>query len=325
MNTFNKHYRDIELSRIEMTFSHIRILAPRPLNKLTDSMDACGQLSPIIVVPAATTNSFTLMDGYLRVQAIKKLRQDVIKAEIWECSEAEALLSLLVNHGQHNWEAFEEAQVLHELRTRHHLSQEQIANQIGRTQSWISRRVALLNVLSDKLIHAIREGKVSTWTAHRVLVPMARAIPLHADQLFDYLQKHSHSTRDLSNFFQHYQKSNKTTREKMVAQPDLFFKVQSLLSTEHQAKLLKAGPEGQWKWRLANIRDQIQHLEKIVPQLFYERQDPKISQELLAPLDQIQNALKQISTTSRRQYDDRPNDASNHYYTAPIGQELSAH
>jgi hypothetical protein len=114
-------------------------------------------------------------------------------------------------------------------------------------------------------------------------------------------------------------------REKMVMQPELFFKAQKILQAEHQAKLLKAGPEGQWRLILANISNQIKHLEKLAPQLFYDRQDEKICQQLLEPLDRIQNDLNRISNTSRGQRYDRQNDASNHYHASPIGQELPAH
>lgn len=325
MNTFSKHYIDLELHRIEMTFAHLHMALPTQVRKLASTIDIYGQLTPVIVVPSTTNVHFILIDGYLRIQALKKLRRDTVMAEVWECSEPDALLSLFVNRRQQNWAAIEEAQVLHELQIRYHLSLEQIASRIGRTKSWISRRLSLLGTLSDQAIQAVMQGHISLWTASRVLVPLARANDIHAERLLEYLSRHPQSTREVASFFRHYQRSNQAFRHKMATQPDLFFKAQAVLQVEKQAKLLKSGPEGQWKWRVANIRNQIQHLEKIVPQLFYERQDPKTSQELLAPLDQIQNALNRILTTSRRYYDDRQNNASNHYDVAPVRQECSAH
>jgi ParB/RepB/Spo0J family partition protein len=325
MNIFNRHYIDLEHHCIELSLSHIRIAAPSELKKLITSIDSYGQIVPVIVVSAGLPNQFTLIDGYLRVQAMRKLKQDIIKAEVWECSAADALLTFLASHNQRHWEAVEEASALRELETQYQLSQEQIAKQIGRTQSWISRRLALLDALPDKLVHAITEGKIDVWTAQRVLVPMARAISSHAEQLFNYLKCHSHTTRELSDFFKHYQKSNKTAREKMVMQPDLFFKAQKALQGERQAKLLKAGPEGQWQWRLANIKDQIKYIEKLVPQLFYERQDPKISQHLREPLERIQHNLNEVLIQSRSLPYDRQDEASNHNYVTPIRQELSSH
>jgi ParB/RepB/Spo0J family partition protein len=325
MSTISKHYKELEHHQIELTLSHIRIAASSELKKLVASIDAYGQLSPVIVVPTATTNRYTLMDGYLRVQAMKKLRHDIVKAEVWECSEVDVLLMILANQHQRNWEAFEEAQVLRELQTRYHLSQEQIAKQIGRSRSWISHRLSLLDVLPDSVIYAVTRGKISAWSAQRILVPVARATPQHVEHLLEYLNHHSHSTRELSEFFQHYQKSNKTTREKMVMSPELFFKAQKSIKLEKEAQQLKSGPEGQWQFRLSNIEEQIKHLEKLSPQLFYERQEEKICQQLLLPLERIYNALNQILTTSKEFHHDRQNDTSNHYYAPSIGQELSTH
>jgi ParB/RepB/Spo0J family partition protein len=325
MNIFNKRSLEIELSCIEMTFAHIRIADAIQLKKLILSLDTCGQLTPVTVVPTGS-HHFTLVDGYLRIEALKKLRQDIVKAEVWECSEADALLFLLANQGQRQWKAFEEAQALRELQTHYQLTQEQISKKIGRSRTWISHRLGLLDELPDLFIEAVTKGKISAWSVQRILVPVARATSLHAEYLLKYLTHHNtHSTRELSDFFQHYQRSNKTAREKMVMQPDLFFKAQKALQSERQAKLLKAGPEGQWRFRLSNVSDQIKYLEKLVPQLFFELQEEKICQELLLPLERIQNDLNRILTTSRRQQDDRQNDASNHYYASPVGQELPTH
>jgi ParB family transcriptional regulator, chromosome partitioning protein len=325
MNTFSKHYIDLEPHRIEMTFAHLRMTLPDRIRKLISSIEACGQLTPVIVVPSATTTHFILIDGYLRIQALQKLRRDTVMAEVWECSESDALLSLFTNHGQRNWEAFEEAQVLRELQIRYHLSLEQIASRIGRTKSWVCRRLSLLETLSEQATQAITKGHISLWTASRVLAPLARANAIHADYLLEYLSQHSHSTREVAYFFKHYQKSNQASRQKMVMQPDLFFKVQNILQAEKQAKLLKSGPEGQWKSILAKISDHINYLEKLVPHLFYERQEEKVCHQLLEPLDRIQYMLNRISTTARRQQNDRQNDASNHSYAASVGKELSTH
>lgn len=325
MNTFTKHNEDLEYHCIELSLSHIRIAAPLQLSKLISSIDACGQVTPVIVVPATTPNRFTLMDGYLRMSALQRLRRDLVKAEIWECREADALLSLLAKNSERHWEAFEEAQALRELQTRYQLSQEQIASQIGRTQSWISRRLALLIVLPDILIHAVTQGAISVWTAHRVLVPMARAIPLHAECFLNYLNKNTHGTREIANFFKHYQRTNQSSRQNMVMQPELFFKAQQSLHAERKAKLLKAGPEGRWRVILATVSSQLKYLEMLVPQIFYDRQEEKICQQLLLPLTKIQNDLHRISILSKGQKDERQNDASNHYHVAPVGEELSAH
>lgn len=320
MITINKHTIEIEIEHIELKFAHIRIANACEQRKLLTSIDAHGQLTPVIVV--RSDKRLTLIDGYLRIHALKKLKSDTVLAEVWECSESDALLFLLARHQQRQWNAFEEAQILHELQTGYHLSQTQLATKTGRTQSWVSRRLSLLTEISDQCMQSITQGVISVWAAHRVLVPMARAIPAHADHLLQYLSKQSHSTRELSDFFKHYQKSNHTTREKMVNDPDLFFKAQKSAQNDKKARWLKAGPEGQWQWILANISDQIKRLQKLSPELFYERQDEKMIATLQAPLMRAQSDLQHLLITSKGGSYDRPSNASNHRNTAPIRQEL---
>jgi len=174
-------------------------------------------------------------------------------------------------------------------------------------------------------MEAVTKGKVSVWSAQRILVPIARAIPSHANSLLKYLTHHTHSTRELSDFFAHYQKSNKTARENMVMHPELFFKAQQSLRADQKAKRLKEGPEGQWRYRLAQMRDQVKHLENLIPQLFYERQDEITRKQLLGPLKRIQIDLNRILITARRPLHDRQDDTSNHSHSLPIGQELPTH
>lgn len=321
MITIHKHIIEIELSRIELKFAHIRIANISEQNKLLTALNTHGQLTPVIVVQSAA-NQFTLIDGYLRINALKKLKQDTVLAEVWDCCESDALLRLLTNLSQRPWEAFEQASAFHELQERYHLSQEQIASKIGKTKSFVSRRLSLLADLSEQCIQLIMENRMSVWAANRVLIPVARANKAHADKLLEYLSKQSHSTRELSQFFKHYQKSNHATREKMVNNPELFFKAQKSAQNDQKARWLKAGPEGQWQWILANISDQIKRLEKLAPELFYERQDEKMIEKLKHPLMRIQNDLARLLITSQGGSHDRPSHTSNHYHIAPIRQEL---
>lgn len=321
MTPFKKHTQEIELSQLDLKFAHIRIANFDSVRKLCLSIDANGQLTPVTVLQSAP-NQYTLIDGYLRIQALKKLKQDTVLAEVWECTESDALLLLFAHQGTRHWEVFEEAQMIRELQEHYHLSQEQIANRIGKTQSFVSRRLSLLAELSDECIRWIMAGRINVWTANRILVPMARAIPAHADTLTHYLSQNNHSTRELSQFFKHYQKSNHATREKMINDPELFFKAQKSAQVDQKARWLKAGPEGQWQWILAHISDQIKRLEKLSPELFYERQDEKTIAKLQAPLMRIQNDLQHLLITPIGGSYDRPSNTSNHRNTAPIRQEL---
>ncbi len=106
------------------------------------------------------------------------------------------------------WDVYEQAAIINELRLTHRMSRGQIAVILGKNKSWVSRRLLLLETLDDKMIELIREGKISSWSAQRVLVPMARANAGHAELLFQALKKENISMRRLWLLFDHYNGSS---------------------------------------------------------------------------------------------------------------------
>ena len=55
------------------------------------------------------------------------------------------------------------------------LSQHDLARRCGHDVTWVSRRLQLLSGLPDAALTAVRGGKLSSWSASRVVVPLARA------------------------------------------------------------------------------------------------------------------------------------------------------
>ena len=142
-------------------------------------------------------SSFILIDGYLRVNAVRRCLRDTVMAEIWECKEEEALVEVLARAHSRKWDLLEEAALIRELHDQYHLSQSKIASLLGRKQGWVSGRLALYHALSEDLLELIREGVISTWAATRVIAPIARAIPEHGKALCENLSQEDLSTRDL--------------------------------------------------------------------------------------------------------------------------------
>ena len=85
--------------------------------------------------------------------------------------------------------AIEEALLIRELVQGLGLSQHELARRCGRDVSWVSRRLALLAALPDAALAAIRQGRLSSWAACRVVAPLARANTNHADRLMAALRR----------------------------------------------------------------------------------------------------------------------------------------
>jgi len=293
----NKNVMVIEHHCLQMGYAHLRAHNPKDLEKLTTSIEYYGQLVPVVVVPEK--KQWILIDGYQRVKALKRLGKDTAEAEVWHCTLTEALLMLLKSHSPSPSGILEEALLLHELYTQHSLSQQVLATRIGHDQSWVSRRLALVEYLPDSVLEVLSKGNLSAWTGARILAPMARAIPEHAERLLTYLLKHSHSTREVHSFYDHYQQSTRQARAKMVDHPDLFFKAQRVLETEKETIALKNGPEGKWRIQCNTLIALLSELTLLAPSIFF-RQTREESRGPLQEFKQATDTFDKLSTTIRR-------------------------
>lgn len=276
----------LEISRLDLRYAHTRIRRPEALLPLMRSLEKWGQRRPVIVV-RSDPPCHVLVDGYLRVEALRRCGKDIVLAEVWSCGEMEALLQVLMREQERRWEALEEASLIRELHDRHELSQESIARLLGKDKSWVCRRLSLLSSLPEEILEAVRSGDLSPWAAGRILAPLARANPEHAKALS---QAHL-STRELWEFFRHYQKAHRKERERMVLDPLLFLKALRAREEEGRIRALKEGPEGRWLRDMKVAGHILVRLAKALPSVIYPGQHNLDRRLLLTAFEDTRSAL----------------------------------
>jgi len=319
-----REVKEIEIGQLHLRYAHTRIEWPQRVLALAHSIERFGQILPVIVLREGDT-SFVLIDGYLRVKALKRCLRDTVMAEIWEGKEQEALAEILARANSRKWDLLEEAALLRELHDQYHLSQGRIASMVGRKQSWVSGRLALYSALSEDLLESIRKGAVSTWAATRVIVPIARAIPEHAKTLSENLSKEPLSTRDLTVLFRHYQKANRKQRENIVSEPFVFLKALHAREETIEARSLKEGLEGKWLRDLRAIAHMLRALLREVPKLFYPGQSNLDRRILWTAFEEGKGQLTKLENQIRR-YDchDHPGDEASHFEPLSAGSSNPA-
>ena len=176
----DRHRLDLDLHRLDLRFAGSRLVEPQAVARIAQSIERCGQIVPCIVVAVpggASTGADprVLIDGYRRVAALRRLGRDTARVEQWTCDLTEALLGVLARTQDRRFASIEEALLLRELVQGQGLSQHDLARCSGRDVSWVSRRLALLSALPDAALAAVRAGKLSSWAANRIVVPLARA------------------------------------------------------------------------------------------------------------------------------------------------------
>lgn len=267
METLTTRYIEVELHCLVLRFAHLRLGRVKALETLVRSIERDGQLTPVVAV-AAPDHQWVLIDGYLRLEALRRCGHDTIRVDVWPGDLPQALMATLAQAQQRPWQSIEEAHLIQELHTAFGYSQHEIARQIGRDVSWVNRRLALIAALPDNLLEAVRQEQLSTWAATRILVPLARANAEHAKQLLAYLAQQPMSTRDLHTWFKHYQRANRITRVRMVDNPSLFLDAVRAQQQAQETKALQQGPEGAWLKDLRMITHILNRLRQQVPTLF---------------------------------------------------------
>jgi ParB-like chromosome segregation protein Spo0J len=252
--------RELDLHRLELRYAATRVADAGASRQLTASLERCGQLVPCVVVQDPGGPGVVLIDGYRRVDALHRLGRDTVSVECWPCDLATALVNLLVRQQNRGFAAIEQALLLRELVLRESLSQRELAVRTGRDVSWVNRRLQLLVGLPDSVLAAVRAGALSSWAASRIVVPLARANSEHAERLLQVLGRERLSTRDLKQWFEHYQSASHAMRERMVEHPRLLLRALEERQTERSSAALRDGPDGA-------VASEIRQIEAVIARL----------------------------------------------------------
>ena len=99
MTPLHSHCLDLDLHRLELRFADSRLVEPRAVARLAESIERCGQIVPCVVVAAPQSQdgkgggvqALVLIDGYRRVGALRRLGRDTVGVEQWSCDLTTAL------------------------------------------------------------------------------------------------------------------------------------------------------------------------------------------------------------------------------------------
>lgn len=239
---------DIELHDIEPRYEHLRVVRPGQLERLVASLARVGQQEPVLVVPRDAAAGYVLVDGYKRFAALTELGRDVVRASVLKLSEVEALLLAHSLSAASPWSPLERAWLLQELHETHGMSQKDLAVRFRRSVSWVSRSLAMVQVVPDNVTAAVRKGLISPQAVKRYVVPLARANPAECEQLVDALDGERVSLRQMARLYAAWRGANDAGRARIAAHPQLFLRAEAELASDEVPEVSEA-------WERAAIRD----------------------------------------------------------------------
>jgi len=225
----------LELGQLDLRYADLRIRDVSRERRLTASLIEHGQQTPVLVVRDG--DAHVLIDGHVRVAALRKLARDLVDVAVLDVSEAEALvMGHRLDNGRERT-ALEEGWLLGELCERHDMVQRELAGRLDRSQSWVSRRLGLAKALPESVQNAVRAGKISVQAATKYLVPMARANAEACEHLVQALAGERPSVRQMQRLYIVWKAGDAAERERLVREPWLF------LRADAAADEMKDGPE----------------------------------------------------------------------------------
>ncbi|QEA38344.1 ParB/RepB/Spo0J family partition protein [Pistricoccus aurantiacus] len=123
-----------------------RDIQPEALEELADSIRAQGVMQPIVVRPVGEAR-YEIIAGERRWRAAQLAELDVIPAVIREVSDQVALaLALIENIQRENLNPVEEAAALKRLLDEFSLTQQQVADTVGRSRAQVANLLRLLSL-----------------------------------------------------------------------------------------------------------------------------------------------------------------------------------
>src|SRR5436305_5754664 len=217
----------LEFHQLDRRWEHLRVRHPARQRRLLASLAESGQQTPIVVVAAeGQADRYVVIDGYKRIAALEQLGRDTVEAVVWPMSESAAvLLDRSLRLSEHET-ALEVGWLLAELERRFGYGLDELARRFDRSVSWVSRRLALVEILPEAIQQQVREGKILAQVAMKFLVPVARQSLEDCQRMAAIFAEHHCDTREAGQLYGAWRKGSPEIRKRILDDPELFFKTQ---------------------------------------------------------------------------------------------------
>jgi len=223
----------LEFHQLNRRYEHLRVRRSDEQRRLMASLAASGQQTPIVVVAVSgTPDGYLVIDGYKRIAALEQLGRDTVEAVIWPMSECDALVLERSMRFGHRDTALEEGWLLAEVRDRFGYSLDDRSRRFDRSTSWVSRRLALVELLPQMIQQTVRMGEISAHVAMKYLVPVARANIEDCQRMAEAFRAHRFTSRQAGELYAAWRDASPQIRQRILDDPGLFLKAQQQIEPQ---------------------------------------------------------------------------------------------
>jgi ParB/RepB/Spo0J family partition protein len=285
---------------LDLRYATLRTTSRSKERRLLASLAQNGQLIPVVVVASPDPNRYVLIDGFKRARALERLQSDVVQAMHWELEEPDALICERLLRRTDGDGPLEQGWLLQELQQRFQLNHAELARRFDVSESWVSRRLALVQQLPESVHEAVRAGRIVAHAAQKYLVPLARANREHATKLSKCIGNLALSTRQVGALYVAYQQADDAGRELVVTHPELVLRAQQESAASNSDP--HPDPVEQLEQDLRVLTAVARRTSRTLHEGLVKRLPPEQRQRFKLAIDQAALDIKVTQTTLAKEY-----------------------
>ncbi|PTJ38519.1 nucleoid occlusion protein [Staphylococcus simulans] len=165
----NNHVESIQIEKIVPNrYQPRQVFDQSKINELAESIQEHGLLQPIVVRPIEE-GMYEIIAGERRFRAMSSIHMAYADVIIHDMTDEEtAVVALIENIQRENLSAVEEAEAYQKLLELGDTTQSELAQSVGKSQSFIANKLRLLK-LAPKVLAKLSEGKITERHARALL------------------------------------------------------------------------------------------------------------------------------------------------------------
>jgi ParB/RepB/Spo0J family partition protein len=181
----------IKTEQIREWSNEYRLIYPEAVRGMVASMMAGGQLQPVIL--QKQEDSYNIIDGIKRYRAAVELGIEELQALVFEVDTAMAK-AMIIHYNRHSssLSMYEQGLIVSSLVRDHRMSQKEVSKLLRQSNSWVCRRLSMIERLLPEVQDEIRMGSISV-SHGRELVKLPRG---NQRQALEVLVKEGLSSRE---------------------------------------------------------------------------------------------------------------------------------
>jgi ParB/RepB/Spo0J family partition protein len=171
-NTEKMNPLSVKTEQIREWSNTYRLIHPDAVRGMVASMQSTGQLQPIIL--QLHDDRYNIIDGIKRYRAAQELGMEELQSLVFEVNTAMAKAMIIhYNRQGSSLSMYEQGLIISSLVKEHSISQKEVSKLLRQSQSWVCRRLGMIDRLLPQLQDEIRMGGISV-SHGRELVKLPR-------------------------------------------------------------------------------------------------------------------------------------------------------